>query len=139
MGALSVALGAFGAHALKSSLAADKLATFHTATHYQMLHSLALLIVGVWLLHRVSTRTAHTANTEGGVHSAVACNRGRGTAALQLAGYSFLSGILCFSGSLYGLTFLESSLAGFLWPLTPLGGVLFLVGWLSLAVQAWQT
>lgn len=104
--ATSVALGAFGAHALKGKLTAASQATFETAVHYQMTHSLGLLVVGVLMLV-LGVKTPWLT-----------------------AAWSFALGICLFSGSLYGL-----ALLGWRWlgPVTPLGGALFIVGWLALA------
>ncbi len=109
-GLLSVALGAFAAHGLKSVLADDMLATFETGARYQMYHALALITVG-WI-----GRTAR------GVW-------------LSWAGWSFVAGIVLFSGSLYLL-----ALTGTRWlgAVTPLGGVAFLVGWAALAIGLWK-
>ncbi|HEY2155885.1 MAG TPA: DUF423 domain-containing protein [Isosphaeraceae bacterium] len=108
LGFLSVACGAFAAHGLKDHLDERGLALFETAARYQMYHALALVAVG--LLARGS----------------------RSSGALCVAGYSFLAGILLFSGSLYAL-----ALSGVRWlgAITPFGGVLFLVGWAALAVH----
>jgi uncharacterized membrane protein YgdD (TMEM256/DUF423 family) len=108
--ALAVAAGAFGAHGLREMLAASGRAeTFETAVRYHMAHALALVAVGLLGLHA-----------------------GRGTD-LEVAGWSFLVGTVLFSGSLYGL-----SLSGPRWlgPITPLGGVAFIVGWIALALVA---
>ena len=111
-GAISVMLGAFGAHALKVRLSADALSAFQTAVQYQMVHSLALIAVGFWLLR----------------HPEDALSR--------YAALAFCFGILFFSGSLYGLT-----LGGPRWlgPVTPIGGTLFIAGWLLFAVAAIKT
>lgn len=110
LGALSVAGGAFGSHALRDRLSDRALEIFDLGTRYQMYHALAMLLVGV-LLSR-----AETAQT-----------------LLTTAGTAFLVGILVFSGSLYAL-----SLSGITWlgAITPLGGVAFLVGWVCLAIAA---
>lgn len=102
---LAVAFGAFGAHALKERLGAD-LAIYETAVLYQFVHGLAVLIAG-----------------------ALGERAGRGAV---WAAYSFLIGIVFFSGSLYILT-----LSGVRWwgAVTPVGGVLFLVGWGILALS----
>ena len=104
--ATSVVLGAFGAHALKGKLTGASLATFETAVHYQMTHSLGLLLVGVLMLV-LGVKTPWLT-----------------------AAWSFTVGIFLFSGSLYGL-----ALLGWRWlgPVTPVGGALFIVGWLALA------
>jgi uncharacterized membrane protein YgdD (TMEM256/DUF423 family) len=110
-GFISVAAGAFGAHALRGRLTPEYLGIFETAARYQMYHALALLAVG-W-----------------------AITRGTGSTA-QWAGWLFLIGTVLFSGSLYGL-----ALTGIRWlgAITPLGGVAFLAGWLCLAISARPT
>lgn len=105
---LSVAAGAFGAHALRARLSAELLAVFETAARYQMYHALALL----------------------GVARAVS----RWPGALpQWSGWLFVAGTVLFSGSLYAL-----ALSGVRWlgAITPLGGVAFLAGWLCLVLTA---
>jgi uncharacterized membrane protein YgdD (TMEM256/DUF423 family) len=108
--ALSVAAGAFGAHALKARLAPELLAVFDTATRYQALHALALLAVA-W-----------------------ACTRWPGRAVV-VAGWCFVLGTLLFSGSLYALALSGIRALG---AITPFGGVLFIAGWLALALAAWR-
>lgn len=112
-GALGVALGAFGAHGLEKLTTDEKiLHGFQTATQYQLYHALALLAVGI-LYDRYPVRT------------------------MKWAGYSFIAGIIFFSGSLYLLTFLkiqESSAVKIVGPITPLGGICFIAGWLLLLV-----
>jgi uncharacterized membrane protein YgdD (TMEM256/DUF423 family) len=109
-GFLGVALGAFGAHALKARLDANLLATFEIGVRYQLIHALALLAVG-W---------AHT--------------RWPG-AVLAAGGWAFVAGTVLFSGSLYAL-----SLTGARWlgAVAPLGGIALLAGWLCLAWAAWK-
>jgi uncharacterized membrane protein YgdD (TMEM256/DUF423 family) len=109
-GLLSVAAGAFGAHALRARLAAEHLATFETAARYQMYHALALVAV------------AWTANRWPGPLAG-------------WAGWLFVAGTVLFSGSLYLL-----ALTGVRWlgAITPLGGVAFLAGWACLALAARQ-
>jgi uncharacterized membrane protein YgdD (TMEM256/DUF423 family) len=106
LGALAVALGAFGAHALKARLTPEKLVTFETGVRYHFYHTFALLVVG---LVQVTLP-------------------GAGTTAL--AGWLFLAGIVLFSGSLYWL-----ALGGPRWlgPITPLGGLALIGGWIALA------
>jgi uncharacterized membrane protein YgdD (TMEM256/DUF423 family) len=106
-GFISVAAGAFGAHALRGRLTPEYLGIFETAARYQMYHGLALLAVA-W-----------------------AITRGTGGMA-QWAGWLFVTGTVLFSGSLYGL-----ALTGIRWlgAITPLGGVAFLAGWLCLALS----
>ena len=104
LGFLGVALGAFGAHALRSRLDADMLATFEVGVRYQMYHALALLAVG-W-----------------------ACTRWPG-ALVTASGWLFVAGTIVFSGSLYAL-----SLSGMRWlgAIAPIGGLALLAGWLCL-------
>ncbi len=106
-GALVVALGAFGAHGLKSRLSPEMIAVYQTGVTYHFYHTLALLAVGLLALH-----TPHSAWVKG-------------------AGWLFLAGIFLFSGSLYAL-----SLTGVRWlgTITPIGGTAFIIGWLLLAV-----
>ena len=103
--AISVAAGAFGAHALKAKLPPDLLAVFHTGAQYQMYHALALLATG-WAYAR----------EPGGAAAA--------------AGWLFLAGTVLFSGSLYALALSGVRVLG---AITPFGGVAFIAGWLALA------
>jgi uncharacterized membrane protein YgdD (TMEM256/DUF423 family) len=104
---LCVMLGAFAAHKLKSVLSETSLATFQTGVQYHFYHSLALILLGSLLLN------------ESMQHSA-----------LRNSGYIFIVGILFFSGSLYGLSF---NLGKWLGPITPLGGMCFIVAWFMMA------
>ena len=109
-GFLAVAIGAFGAHGLKEHL--EKLgrsATFETGVHYHFYHALALLAVGL-------VAGPHRAGTAG-----------------QVAGWSFVVGMVLFSGSLYLLSVTGITKLGII---TPFGGLAFLAGWLALAVAA---
>jgi len=108
LGGLSVMLGAFGAHSLKERLTEKSLATFQTGVQYQFMHSIALILVGLLMLSL-------------GEESNKRLNR---------SGWFFAVGILLFSGSLYSL-----ALGGPRWlgPVTPLGGLCFMIGWVLLA------
>lgn len=106
-GLLSVAFGAFGAHALADRLSPRSLEIFHTATHYQMFHALAILVLGVLA-------------------------RATGTP-YSITGWTWTVGIFIFSGSLYALALTEIRWLG---AITPIGGVLFLIGWAALAFQS---
>lgn len=114
-GAVSVALGAFAAHGLKARLDPATLGTFQTGVTYQFFHSVALCLVAVWL------RQISKEPTSGDPAA--------------IAGFAFVAGILLFSGSLYAL-----ALGGPRWlgPVTPLGGLAFIVGWLTFAWSAWR-
>ena len=107
---IAVALGAFGAHALKSRLAPDMLAVFETGVRWQMFHALALLA------------------------TAWACTRWPGTA-IYAGGWLFVAGTLLFSGSLVALSLSGIRMLG---AITPLGGVAWLLAWGCLAFGAWQ-
>jgi uncharacterized membrane protein YgdD (TMEM256/DUF423 family) len=104
---ISVAAGAFGAHALKQLLDSDMLAVYHTAVDYQFFHSLGLIMIGT--LHKVSPRHCHA-----------------------YAAWTMLTGIIIFSGSLYVL-----GTTGIKWlgMITPIGGLGFLAAWLILALS----
>ena len=109
LGFFGVALGAFGAHALRSRLSPDMLAVFETGVRYQMYHVFALLVVSAAIGHLGTARL------------------------LVLAGWSFVAGILLFSGSLYLLTLGGMRALG---AITPIGGLAFLIGWALLALFA---
>jgi uncharacterized membrane protein YgdD (TMEM256/DUF423 family) len=110
-GALAVAIGAFGAHALRERLSPEDLATFETGVRYHFYHVAGLLAV------------------------AAAAGRwpGRAAGLARMAGWLFVAGTALFSGSLYLL-----ALSGVRWlgAIAPLGGVAFIAGWLSLAWAA---
>lgn len=110
-GFMTIGLGAFGAHALEERLDEDMQAIWQTAVEYQGAHALALVLFGVLVTR--GRRAAGQARSSG-------------------PGWAFLLGSLLFSGSLYGL-----ALDGPRWlgPVTPLGGLAFLVGWGWLAVS----
>lgn len=112
IGALSVALGAFGAHTLKDQLPQPMLHTFETAVRYQFYHVFALLATG--MLYGAYPNKM-----------------------LILAGRLFINGIILFSGSLYLLIFFSlHTVNNFHWigAITPLGGILLIAGWICLAI-----
>ena len=104
----AVALGAFGAHGLKSIVDPSKVSIFETGIRYQFYHAFALLAVGLVMLHGSNGK-------------------------LRMAGKLFMIGILCFSGSLYLLAIRDVvGLGGFtaiLGPITPIGGLILIAGW----------
>ena len=102
---VGVALGAFGAHALRARLSAEHLAVFETGVRYHLLHALALVLVGVLAQRRQERLTT-------------------------AAGWLFTLGIVLFSGSLYALTLSGVTSLGMV---TPVGGLCFLAGWACLA------
>ncbi len=107
--AVTIAIGAFGAHGLKEMLAADSLATFEVGVRYQMYHALGIIILG--MLPSIPQKLK------------------------QRIFWIFIIGILFFSGSIYLLSLnsilpFETSVIGFV---TPLGGLFFIIGWILLA------
>ncbi len=110
-GFLSVVVGAFAAHGLKKVLTPEMIEVVKTGVQYQMYHALALLIVALLLIHKPSTP------------------------GLKAGGWAFILGSLMFSGSLYALALGAPHWLG---PITPLGGLCFLMGWVLLAVAAWR-
>ena len=114
LGMLAVILGAFGAHGLKELLAPDQLNSYRTGVNYQFYHTMVLLFLGL-ILKRNESRW------------------------FQRASFLFIAGILLFSGSIYLLSCRELlGLASYKWlgPITPIGGVFFILGWLSLCIGA---
>jgi len=106
-GCVVVMLGAFGAHGLKDILDSYGKSIYDKAVLYQMFHTLAILALGI--IEKVLPDVQ-----------------------LQLAGWAFLLGIVIFSGSLYIL-----ALTGIKWlgMITPIGGLLFIIGWIVLFIK----
>ncbi|RMD95451.1 MAG: DUF423 domain-containing protein [Calditrichaeota bacterium] len=109
-GFLGVALGAFGAHALRDTLDAYSRSIYEKAVFYQMFHALALIAVGL-------------------------LQQGQQHLSLNFSGWSFCAGIVLFSGSLYVL-----ATTGVKWlgAITPFGGIGFLLGWAWMAFAIWK-
>ena len=108
---LAVLIGAFGAHALKDIIGENG-STFETGSKYHFYHSLALIIVGL-LGYKFKQTT------------------------IKYAGYCFIIGILFFSGSLYLLAMRQGlGIESWKWlgPITPIGGLFFIIGWIMLIV-----
>ena len=106
LGGVGVAAGAVGAHALRHRLAPAMLEVFETATRYQLVHALAMIVTALALERRPS-------------------------AMLAAAGWLFGAGVVLFSGSLYALSLVGPTEWGIV---TPFGGVSFLAGWACLAL-----
>jgi uncharacterized membrane protein YgdD (TMEM256/DUF423 family) len=107
---IGVAAGAFGAHGLRPILSEKMMTVFETGVRYHLVHALAMLIAGLsahWFSHRI----------------------------FVWAGWSFLLGLLLFSGSLYTLALSDIRGLGIL---TPFGGLAFLIGWGFLAWGYWK-
>lgn len=117
LGALTVALGAFGAHALKAVLSPAALITYETAVRYQMYHVVALLITGILMNKAASPKQQKL---------------------LTRAGLFFMDGIVLFSGSLYFIVakpFLGIEGLPWVGVITPMGGLLWMVAWVLLALS----
>jgi uncharacterized membrane protein YgdD (TMEM256/DUF423 family) len=115
LGALGVLFGAFGAHGLRAHLdalpdGALRRGWWETGAHYHLIHALAIAVAGY-----LASRT--------------------GSAAATISGFSFALGVLLFCGSLYAMTITGVRSLG---AVTPIGGLLFIAGWVSLAVSAWD-
>ena len=114
--ALAVILGAFGAHALKDLLNADLLESYHTANRYHLFHS-GMLVVLYALGNRLNPGVA------------------------RLCGFLWITGIVLFSFSIYLLSCRYLfDLPGLvvLGPVTPIGGLLIIAGWVTLSVGIWK-
>lgn len=104
---ISVAFGAFGAHALEGKMPEKYIAIWQTATQYQMYHALGLIAIGILM----------SSSLLGPITQ------------LNWAGYLMLAGIIIFSGSLYVLSITQIGVLG---AITPIGGVAFIVSWVLL-------
>ena len=116
LGAITVAMGAFAAHSLKEIISDYALGIFETGVRYQFYHVFALFIVGI--LYKEYPGKL-----------------------LKWAGALFIVGIVLFSGSLYLLTAVKAMVQpGFTWigPITPLGGLCFILGWLCLFIAIFK-
>ena len=109
LGFLGVAFGAFGAHGLRERLSPEMMAAFEIDVRYQMYHVFALLAVAAAIAHFGRARL------------------------LLISGWSFIAGVLIFSGSLYALALTGTGMFG---AITPIGGVGLLLGWACLAFFA---
>jgi uncharacterized membrane protein YgdD (TMEM256/DUF423 family) len=107
IGALTIALGAFGAHSLKESLNPEQLGNFETAVRYQMYHVIVLLFV-----QTIAPLTLKSKKLISGL---------------------FYAGLICFSGSIYAITF--GVPAELIWFVTPFGGTLLIAGWVFMAFK----
>ena len=108
----SVILGAFAAHGLKNRLDEYAVSVFQTAAQYQMTHGLGLILVGLFAFQIQQQPESNTLW-------------------ISISAICFVIGILFFSGSLYGLALTGQKWLG---PITPLGGLLFIVGWVSFII-----
>ena len=106
-GLLAVMLGAFMSHSLEETITTDLLGVFQTGVSYHMYHSLAALAAGI--LSHIFPKVR----------------------LLKFSAYSFLLGIMLFSGSLYLLALTELPMIGMI---TPIGGIFFIFGWIMLCI-----
>lgn len=106
LGAVTIVLGAFGAHSLQESLTEAQLKSFETGVRYQMYHVLVLLFVNTFSKFSVKD--------------------------IKIMNYFFIVGILFFSGSIYAITFGVNPKS--IWFVTPLGGLLFILGWVKMGI-----
>ena len=104
---LGVALGAFGAHALKAQLSADMLAVYQTGVQYHLAHALGIVLVGILVQIVPASKW------------------------LVIAGWTMTAGVILFSGSLYLLSVTGMRMLG---AVTPLGGIALLAAWLMMAI-----
>ena len=108
-GGVGVALGAFGAHGLRTVVTPDRLAVFETGVRYHLVHALAIL-AAAWAAHVAGDSRAP-----------------------RIAGALFAAGVVLFSGSLYALALTGVTMLG---AVTPIGGLAFLLGWALLIAVA---
>lgn len=111
LGSTAIMLGAFGAHAFKKIISEEKLASFEVGVRYQMYIAITLLVLGFNLHFDLYSE--------------------------RLAFYSMTAGTLLFSVSIYLLSFAQywNKNLKFLSPITPLGGLLMIVGWVALIIR----
>ncbi|WP_298366061.1 DUF423 domain-containing protein [uncultured Lutibacter sp.] len=107
LGATTIILGAFGAHALQETLSLQELKSFETGVRYQMYHVLVLLFVNTFKNFTKKSK--------------------------NVVSMLFFVGILFFSGSIYAITFGVDAKS--IWFVTPLGGLILIVGWIFLAIE----
>jgi len=116
LGFLAVVIGAFGSHGLKGQITIEQLETYRIGVRYQFFHTFAILAVGIlWKFNQQKS--------------------------LKFAGWLFFAGVVLFSGSIYLLSCREVlGIENWKWlgPVTPLGGLLFLSGWISLFISFWK-
>jgi uncharacterized membrane protein YgdD (TMEM256/DUF423 family) len=113
LGALAVALGAFGAHALRQKVSEAAVNIFETGVRYQFYHVIALLTVGILF-------------------------RDFGNKWMVWAGWLFIAGIILFSGSLYMLTYVKATekiFYNWIGAITPFGGLAFIAGWVCMFIS----
>jgi uncharacterized membrane protein YgdD (TMEM256/DUF423 family) len=108
--ALAVALGAFGAHGLKSQLSSEMMQTYKTGVEYHFYHALGLLLIGILAVSFPSEL-------------------------LKWSAILITAGIILFSGSLYAL-----NISGIKWlgAITPIGGLSFIAGWILVFLAVWK-
>ena len=109
--ASAVAIGAFGAHGLKGKMSAEMMQVYQTGVEYHFYHALGVLLVGVIIGFYPQASGVHW------------------------AGWLLTLGVLLFAGSLYALSLTGIKVLG---AITPIGGVAFIAGWLTLAISLYR-
>lgn len=108
-----IILGAFGAHGLKGKVSVEKLVAYETGVRYQLFNGVGMLaLAGASALFRFSIKPSY---------------------------WFILVGVVLFSGSIYGMTFqelMQTPISKILGPITPLGGLMMIIGWLLILIQA---
>lgn len=110
LGAITILLGAFGAHSLQDTLTSESLKSFETGVRYQMYHVIVLIFISTYSKFPLKVK--------------------------KTISFLFLGGIVFFSGSIYAITF--GVPAKKIWFITPLGGVLFIIGWVKMGFSFLQ-
>lgn len=121
---IAVILGAFGAHALKAAIPGDRLLVFETGVRYQLIHSIALIVLSLSM-----------SNAKKFEHAGIAIKW------MERAALTMTIGILLFSGSLYLIStssILPFSLGAWIGPITPIGGLFFITGWTCWAIGVFR-
>jgi uncharacterized membrane protein YgdD (TMEM256/DUF423 family) len=122
--AIAVVLGAFGAHALKAVLPLDRLQVFETGVRYQIIHSIALIVLSLAMMNAQKQENADLAIKW-----------------MQRAALFMTIGIVLFSGSLYIIStssILPFSVGPWMGPITPIGGLFFIIGWTSWGIASYR-
>jgi len=122
--AIAVVLGAFGAHALKAVLPLDRLQVFETGVRYQIIHSIALIVLSLAMMNAQKQENADLAIKW-----------------MQRAALFMTIGIVLFSGSLYLIatsSIMPFSMGAWMGPITPIGGLFFITGWACWGIASYR-
>ena len=122
--AIAVVLGAFGAHALKAVLPLDRLQVFETGVRYQIIHSIALIVLSLAMMNAQKQENADLTIKW-----------------MQRAALFMTIGIVLFSGSLYLIatsSIMPFSMGAWVGPITPFGGLFFITGWACWGIASYR-